>query len=96
MQLKLFQKEQFNRGVTGGWIGNKIADKFTKASRRLPQNSPKAVKNKTKYLGFDKEIPKERYISPGKRQRIIDSLINCEINVILTWSVNCVISSNNT
>ena len=54
------------------------------------------MKNKTKYLGFDKEIPKERYISPVKRQRIIDSLINCEINVILTWSVNCVISSNNT
>ena len=96
MQLKLFQKEQFSSRRNCGWIGNKIADKITKASRRLPQNSPEVVKNKTKYLGFDKEIPKERYISPGKRQRIIDSLINCEINVILTWSVNCVISSNNT
>ena len=45
--------------VTGDLIGNKIADKITKVS---PQNSPKTVKNETKDMGFDREIPRAIYL----------------------------------
>ena len=52
--------------VTGDLIGNKIADKVTsvlkKSSAKLqPENN-------------QSEAPKERYISPEKRQQIIDEL----------------------
>ena len=47
--------------VTGDLIGNKIADKITSASKK----SQNEVNN---------EIPKERYISPKERQKIIDEL----------------------
>ena len=43
-------------------IGNKIADKITSVSKTFSQN-----KNEL-------ETPKERYISPEKRQQIIDEL----------------------
>ena len=56
--------------ATCHFIGNKIADKITKISRTLPQNSLETVTNE-----HDKEIPKERYLSPGERQKIIDDLI---------------------
>ena len=44
--------------ATGDLIANKIADKITKVLRTFPQNSSK-VQN----IEYDKEIPKERYIS---------------------------------
>ena len=47
--------------ATGDLIGNKIADKITSASKK----SHNEVNN---------EIPKERYISPKERQKIIDEL----------------------
>ena len=47
--------------ATGDLIGNKIADKITSASKK----SHDEVNN---------EIPKERYIYPKKRQKIIDEL----------------------
>ena len=47
--------------VTGDLIGNKIADKITSASKK----SQNEVNN---------EMPKERYISPKERQKIIDEL----------------------
>ena len=47
--------------ATGYLIGNKIADKITSASKK----SQNEVNN---------EIPKERYISPKERQKIIDEL----------------------
>ena len=53
--------------ATGDLIGNKIADKITSASKK-PHNEeiqPNEVNN---------EIPKERYISPKDRQKIIDEL----------------------
>ena len=49
--------------ATGDSIGNKIADKITKALK----NNSKTDKNEL-------EIPKERYISPEKRQQIIVEL----------------------
>ena len=50
--------------ATGDFIGNKTADKTTKASKN---NLEEEAKNEI-------EIPKERYISPEKRQQIIDEL----------------------
>ena len=47
--------------AAGDLIGNKIADKITSASKK----SHDEVNN---------EIPKERYISPKERQKIIDEL----------------------
>ena len=49
--------------VAGYLIGNKSADKITVAS---PQNSEN--------IEINKKIPKKRYISPEKRQQIIDEL----------------------
>ena len=47
--------------ATGNLIGNKIADKITSASKKLHNE-------------VDNEIPKERYICPKERQKIIDEL----------------------
>ena len=47
--------------ATGDLIGNKIADKITSATKK----SHDEVNN---------EIPKERYIYPKERQKIIDEL----------------------
>ena len=55
--------------VTGGLIGNKIANKITNVSRSSPQNNSVTIKNK-----HDKGIPKERYVSPEERQKVIHDL----------------------
>ena len=55
--------------ATSDLIGNKTADKMTKVSKTFPQNNSKTITNE-----HDKEIPKERYISPDERQEIIDEL----------------------
>ena len=48
--------------ATGDYIGNKITNRITKVSRRLLKNNSETITNE-----HDKEIPKERYISPEKR-----------------------------
>ena len=55
--------------ATGDLIGNKIANKITKVPRSSLQNNSETITNK-----HDKEIPKERYISPEERKKIIDNL----------------------
>ena len=50
--------------ATGDLIDNKIADNVTKASNTV----------KAENTEFNKEIPKERYISPEKRQQVNDEL----------------------
>ena len=50
-------------------IGNKFADKITNISRNLQKNNSETVTNEN-----EKEIPKERYISPEKRKKYIDDL----------------------
>ena len=47
--------------ATGDLIGNEIADKITKASSQNSEN-----------IELNEDISKERYISPEKRQQIID------------------------
>ena len=46
-----------------------MADKITKVSKTSQQNNSETVTNV-----YKKEIPKERYISPEERQKIIDDL----------------------
>ena len=55
--------------ATGDLIGNKFADKITNISRNLQKNNSETVTNEN-----EKEIPKERYISPEKRKKYIDDL----------------------
>ena len=50
-------------------ICNKIADRIRKVSKTSPQNSSETVKNE-----HDKEIPKEKYVSPEKWRKMIDDL----------------------
>ena len=50
-------------------IGDKVADRITKFSKNSQQNN-----SETAIKEHDKEIPKERYISPEQRQKIIDDL----------------------
>ena len=49
--------------------------KFTNFSKNSKQNSSKTVTNEN-----EEEIPKERYVSPEERQKIID---NRGINIIV-------------
>ena len=55
-------------------LGNKTAHKITKISRSSPQSSSETVESEIKNTVFHREIPKERYISPEKRQPIINDL----------------------
>ena len=58
-------------------IGNKIADavakcyddKITKVSKISPENNTETIASE-----HNKEICKERYISPERRQEIVDEL----------------------
>ena len=56
--------------ATGDLIGNKIADKITSASKKSQDEEVQSNE-------VNNEIPKERYISPKERQKIID-----EYNII--------------
>ena len=53
--------------ATGDLIGNKITDKITSASKK--SNNEEIESNEV-----NNEIPKERYIPPKERQKIIDEL----------------------
>ena len=53
--------------ATGDLIGNKIADKITSVSK-------KSKKTQNNEANDESGTPKERYISPEKRQQIIDEL----------------------
>ena len=55
--------------ATDDLLGNKIAERITKMSKNLQQNNSETVTTE-----HDKEIPKERYMSPEERQKTIDDL----------------------
>ena len=55
--------------ATGDLIDNKIANRVTGFSKNSQQNNSETVTKEN-----DKEIPKERYMSPEERQKIIDNL----------------------
>ena len=48
-------------------ICNKIANKITRVSKSPQENNAETVTNEN-----DKEIPKERCMSPEKRQKIVN------------------------
>ena len=50
-------------------IGNKVSNKITKISKNSQQTISETVTNE-----HDKEIPKERCISPKQRQESIDEI----------------------
>ena len=50
-------------------IGNKIANKIRKVSKNSAQYNLETVT-----IEYDKEIPKQRYISPEERKETIDEL----------------------
>ena len=77
MHWKLFQKEQLRKNtteVTGHLIRNKITGKVTKVSRTSLKNSSETATNEAENTWHDKEIPKERYISPEEREQSVDDL----------------------
>ena len=53
--------------ATGDLVGNKIVDRITKVSKTSQQNNSETIANE-----HNKKIPKERYISPEERQKIMD------------------------
>ena len=53
-------------GRTGDFIGNKNSNRITKVSKTSQQNNSEKVTNEQ-----EKEIPKKRYVPPGKRQKTL-------------------------
>ena len=66
--------------------GDLISNKIEKVSKNSQRSNAETVINEN-----DKEIPKERYVFPEERQKIIDILT---FNIILSWCNNG-ISKNN-
>ena len=71
MHLKLLHEGLLKKRCEKNSCGGRI----TKPQKNSQQNNSEIVTIKN-----DKEIPKERYIPPEERQRIID---NCDISRIL-------------
>ena len=71
IHLKVLQKGviQETAETTGDLVGNEIANEIRKISKTSQQNNSETVTNE-----HNKEITKERYISPEERQKIIDDL----------------------
>ena len=59
--------------ATGGLIGNKVADKIKNISKKSSTEFYLRELQNNK-ANDEIEIPEERYISPEKRQQIIDEL----------------------
>ena len=60
---------QKTAGSSGDLIGNKIFNRIAKFSRSSPHNNSETITNK-----HDKKIPKEKYLYPEERQKIIEDL----------------------
>ena len=51
--------------TTEGFIDNEMADKIASS----PQNSLETAESETENTGFDRDVPKEKYISQKKRKK---------------------------
>ena len=71
IHLKLLQKESFKKKAeaTEDLIGDKTAERIKKLSKSLRQKNSETITNEN-----NKEIPKEKDISPEERQEIIYEL----------------------
>ena len=69
--LKIASKRAIQKTAeaTGNLVGNKIADKITIYAKKSLDRSTELNSNES-----NNKIPKERYISPQERQKIIDEL----------------------
>ena len=67
MHLKLLKKENSKTEAASDLAVN-TTYKITKVQKTLQQVSPQAIANEAENIGLDSKIPKERYISPEKRQ----------------------------
>ena len=54
--------------ATGDLIGNKITDKIAIVSKFSIQNNSETITCKEENIGLNREIPRERYISPKERE----------------------------
>ena len=72
MHLKLLQKEQFKNQQRKLviWLVIKVLTK----SQKSQKFHHRMVEYETENIGFDWDIPKERYITQKKRQKIVDDL----------------------
>ena len=68
--LQQMQEIQKTAEATGDLIGNKIAGKITSTSKKSKELNSKDLHSNE----ANNEIPKERYISPQKKQQFIDEL----------------------
>ena len=64
-------------------IGNEIANKATEISRTSPQNTSGTVESETENIGFDREIPKERYIYIYISRKKTENYRWSKINIII-------------
>ena len=69
IHLKLLQKKKRKIQKTVEATGDLNSNRITKVSRSSTQNNLGKLADE-----HDKEIPKERYISPEERQKIINDL----------------------
>ena len=60
--------------ATGDFIGNKSGVKITKVSKSLLYSNPETVTKEEENIALDREIPRERYISPKNRHLVINNL----------------------
>ena len=69
--LKIASKRavQKTAKATGDPVGNKIADKITSISKKSTDRSTELNSNES-----NNKVPKERYIFPQERQKIIDEV----------------------
>ena len=65
--------------ATGDLISNKIANKITKHILKIFKNNSKTVANE-----HDKEIPKEKYVSPEERQETLAKLRLKQYNNVIS------------
>ena len=70
LQKSLISKKVIQKTEEGtdDLIGNKIVDKITKVLKTSLQSTSETVADETKNIGFDRETPKQKYMSPDKRQ----------------------------
>ena len=67
--LKVASKKIFQKAAeeASDLVCNEIADEIIKVSKRSPQSSSETAESETEKTGFDREKPKERYMSPEKK-----------------------------
>ena len=72
MRLKLLQKELFKKQQKQAVIGSVI--KLVIKSQKFQKINSKILQRQLQFHEYDKEIPKERCVTPAERQEIIDEL----------------------